>query len=455
MFFPRTFITILVVATVQLLDCSSFPKTGAESSWIQIRGSATADFFPRLERFKSTGGLTCPRVFSMRGGGRDRHHEEEQDLVGSIRAMGSELREGRKEDLKGLRLDLKLRGKIAAIRKEDHFHRPSTFDRSTLPLGSTFASIDDLDEMEANYIAQILRILKEVSPDFSQAGRSSRILFNPVDAGSDGWEDWAVCNATLEGVDGEAAHFVVLMHGRLQTVVWLQHVSTGSFFFAPARSKHVHLCYRWGDVEDLGSSDFALGSELVDDLRQEADTGHPAEVEGIEVGSEVEFGCWRLSVQPSGRILARNIGLDSEWRPGVELHLREHGFVFVTTNGAAVVVDEGDAPYRIDQYDLQRLRLSRKLGFVPKAPGRAVQGTGDQTSAGGNEQDRTIADPADTSSLLSTVSGTEAHSAVEDTSSMSWCPSSAGLAGYNVTEIENGNFPPIAQDWIPDDWWSD
>lgn len=103
-FFPRTFITILVVATVQLLDCSSFPKTGAESSWIQIRGSATADFFPRLERFKSTGGLTCPRVFSMRGGGRDRHHEEEQDLVGSIRAMGSELREGRKEDLKGLRL---------------------------------------------------------------------------------------------------------------------------------------------------------------------------------------------------------------------------------------------------------------------------------------------------------------------------------------------------------------
>lgn len=46
-----------------------------------------------------------------------------------------------------------------------------------------------------------------------------------------------------------------------------------------------------------GSSDFALGSELVDDLRQEADTGHPAEVEGIEVGSEVEFGCWRLSVQ--------------------------------------------------------------------------------------------------------------------------------------------------------------
>lgn len=64
--------------------------------------------------------------------------------------------------------DLKLRGKIAAIRKEDHFHRPSTFDRSTLPLGSTFASIDDLDEMEANYIAQILRILKEVSPDFSQ-----------------------------------------------------------------------------------------------------------------------------------------------------------------------------------------------------------------------------------------------------------------------------------------------
>eukprot|EP00961_Rhodomonas_salina_P142517 1918881-Rhodomonas_salina.2 len=31
----------------------------------------------------------------------------------------------------------------------------------------------------------------------------------------------------------------------------------------------------------------------------------------------------------------------------------------------------------------------------------------------------------------------------------------AGLAGYNVTEIENGNFPPIAQDWIPDDWWSD
>eukprot|EP00961_Rhodomonas_salina_P142519 1918881-Rhodomonas_salina.4 len=31
--------------------------------------------------------------------------------------------------------------------------------------------------------------------------------------------------------------------------------------------------------------------------KKEADTGHPAEVEGIEVGSEVEFGCWRLSVQ--------------------------------------------------------------------------------------------------------------------------------------------------------------
>ncbi len=67
--------------------------------------------------------------------------------------------------------DLKLRAKLAAIQHEERAlcQRPpaSALDRHKLPLGSTFATHEELDEREAQYITRLVEIFKEGMTDFT------------------------------------------------------------------------------------------------------------------------------------------------------------------------------------------------------------------------------------------------------------------------------------------------
>lgn len=198
----KTCLLLFIVISVQLFDGCAI--SGTAEILRAASACRTARSVPWLP-VRKIGNRALAGVLSMRGGGINRSEGGVKDLADMVRSIGEELRFERIQDLKLLRLvrdraisriplyhvcprtgmiggrsardnfgkqDVKLRGKLVAIRKEHRNadRRPpnSALGRLSLPIGSTLPSYEELDEMEDTYIEKLVQVFMDSNPDFSQ-----------------------------------------------------------------------------------------------------------------------------------------------------------------------------------------------------------------------------------------------------------------------------------------------